>query len=199
MGHNRGKKLNPEVLTHAELKRFLDSFRPTKAGIRNRAVFATLAFSGLRADEALSLRIDDVDLERQSIVVICGKGGKRRTVGIGAPAIEALRRWIAIRPDGTNYFFCTSTGEKIDDSYLRLIARRHGTRAGIRHRVHTHCFRHTAACMMADAGMDLRDIQQQLGHSNLSTTDIYLRHINPRRTLEAIRKMDWGYDAERDT
>lgn len=197
MSHNRGKKLNAEVLTFGELKRFLESFRPTKAGIRNRAIFATLAFSGLRTDEALSLRIDDVDLERQSAVVICGKGGKRRTVGIGAPAIEALKHWIAIRPNGANYFFCTSKREKLDDSYLRRIARRHGRKAGIRHRVHNHCFRHTSACMMADAGMDIRDIQQQLGHENLSTTDIYLRHINPRRTLEAIRKMDWGYDENR--
>jgi len=190
--HNKGERLNPEVLTHRELSQFLESFKPLYGGVRDRAIFATLAFSGLRCNEALSLRVCDVNLEKGTATVIQGKGGKRRTVGIGAPAVKFLTAWLNIRPAGGNYFFCTRRGKKIDTAYMRKIAIQQGKRAGIAHRVHTHCFRHTAACMMADAGLDLRHIQIQLGHNNISTTDTYLRHINPARTLDAIRSMDWG-------
>ena len=192
MSSNKGERFNPEVLTHGELAAFLKSFKPLSGSIRDRAIFATLAFTGLRSDEALSLRMCDLNLEKQCATVISGKGGKRRVVGIGAPAVKFIEAWLNIRPVGDGPVFCTRSKKKLSTAHLRRIASDHGKKAGIAHRVHTHCFRHTAACMMADSGMDIRHIQTQLGHSNISTTDTYLKHINPVRTLEAIRMMDWG-------
>ena len=184
--HNKGKKLPGEVLTKSEIQSILNTFSSSPLGIRNRALFITYLRSQLRCKEALALEPHHINLDECSITVICGKGGKRRVVGIDRASAEVLRKWANIRPK-SSFFFCTLKGNRIHDSCVRKMVKRHARIAKLERRVHVHGLRHTGACELADEGIDLRIIQKQLGHSSLAVTDRYLDHLNPKAVVETMR------------
>ena len=187
---NRGRKFPPEPLSKAEVARLLDSFSETVVDVRNRALMATYIFSQVRCNEGLNLRCFDVDLEAGTVTVLLGKGKKRRLVALGKQAVPYVDRWIEIRP-ASEFFFCTQRGGRMCDSYVRRVVKRHAMKAGISKRASCHNLRHTGAFHLANAGIDLRLLQFQLGHQALSTSERYISHLCPVKMIDTIRMTEW--------
>lgn len=190
MSSNKGQKFPPEILNHEEISRFFKTFsRTTFTGIRNAALFAIFLRGLLRCNEALELRPCDVNSENGIITILNGKGKKRRVVGIDEAGCQYLQNWEnRIKHISTEFYFCTTKGRRMCNSYVRAAIKRHALKAGIFKRVHAHGLRHSGACQLAEEGIDLRIIQRQLGHSNLAVTDRYLQHLNPTEVINAMRK-----------
>lgn len=178
----RGPYKRPvEPLTSGEIAALLRQCSATApTGVRNRALITVMYRTGLRISEALDLRPADVNPERGTIRVLHGKGDAARTVGMDDGGMALVQRWMDRRAGlGHRHgpLFCTLQGTPLSDSYVRTMLRRIGAKAGIEKRVHPHGLRHSLAVDMANEGVAMHVIQQQLGHKRLSTTDIYLRGL----------------------
>ncbi len=180
----------PRTLSASEAERLIEATNGTgPRAMRDRALVELLYGSGLRVSEALGLRKGSVDLETR-IVRVVGKGGKERLVPIGRPAVEALRRYLALgrphldrrnRPD----LFLNARGGALTRAGAFLILRRLADRAGLEPgRVHPHLLRHSFATHLLEGGADLRSVQEMLGHADLSTTERYT-HVTDRRRRDA--------------
>jgi integrase len=188
---NKGSTLPAEIFGDETLRKIFQTFPPSPTGTRNRALIMVYLRCQLRCNEALDLRVCDVSHERGSITVLKGKGGKRRVVGCDAVTLDAIREWIRIRPVSSDFVFCTHKGGRMTDSYVRKMFKRHAKKAGVTQRVHIHGLRHTGACKLADARLDLRIIQRQLGHSSLAVTDRYLNHLGANDVVDAVSSLEW--------
>jgi site-specific recombinase XerD len=139
--------------------------------IRNRALAELIYSAGLRSREAVDLDLSDVDFDGESVHVL-GKGAKERVVPLGEEAAYWLGRWLQVRPQlargGQNALFISARGRRLDTSTLRRLL------------PHPHRFRHAFATHLLEGGADLRTIQELLGHSSLSTTQVY-SHVDGRR------------------
>jgi len=193
---NKGRQFPAETLTPKEIGGLLwacSSKAPT--GLRNRSLLALLYRGGLRVSEALSLYPKDLNTEAGELTVLRGKGGKRRVVAVDEGALRFLERWLERRErlgfNGRQPVFCTLKGEPVKAAYIRALLPRLARRAGIEKRVHAHALRHTFASELAGEGLPLSTIQTLLGHSRASTTDRYLRELNPARALEAVKRREW--------
>ena len=166
------------------------------SGIRNRALIALLYRSGLRISEALALEPKDINGDAGEITVLRGKGGKRRVVAVDEGGLRFLERWLERRArlgmNGRQTVFCTLKGAKMQSAYVRALLPRLARRAGIEKRVHAHGLRHSFASELAAEGHPLCTIQTLLGHSHASTTDRYLRELNPAKALEAVKNREWS-------
>jgi len=188
---NKGMQFDPEVLTTKEVTDILEKFPSSKTGIRNRALVAVYLYSQVRCNEGLDLRPRDIDWDRGSITVRRGKGGKRRVVSIPTEILNTyVRPWHQVRPAGT-YEFCTHKGNRLHDSYVRRMLKRAANRAGISHRVHVHGLRHTGAFNLAEKGVQIRDIQHQLGHTSLDTTARYIDHLGADDRIDRVGAVSW--------
>lgn len=185
---NKGHKFPAEVLTDDEIARFFGCFTKSPRGIRNRALFTLYLRAQLRCQEALDLQPWDIDYETCAITIRCGKGGKRRVVGIDRTGMEDLIAWSRIRDESCEWFLHTSRGTKVQGAYVRRISKNVGKKAGVARRIHPHSFRHTGACKLAERGCELRIIQRQLGHTSLNTTQVYLDHLSPMDVVTAVRE-----------
>jgi site-specific recombinase XerD len=141
-------------------------------GLRNRALVEILYSAGLRSREAVDLNLGDVDFE-QELIHVHGKGGKERTVPLGEEAAHWLARYLhearpALARVAENALFLSARGRRLDTSTLRRLL------------PHPHRLRHAFATHLLEGGADLRTIQELLGHSSLSTTQIY-SHVDARR------------------
>lgn len=150
----------------------------TPMGLRGRAILETLYSTGIRRAELIHLRLYDVDLERGSLVVRGGKGGKDRLVPIGERACAWIRKYLTevrpllvIEPDH-GYLFVTDYGEAFEKNRLSDMVKKYVQHAGFASGS-CHLFRHAMATHMLENGADIRYIQAMLGHSELSTTQIY--------------------------
>ncbi|MBC7834172.1 MAG: tyrosine-type recombinase/integrase [Phycisphaerales bacterium] len=186
-----------EVLNDREASALLEACHPTLAtGLRNRALIAVLYRAGLRITEALELRPKDVDDERGCIRVLRGKGGRQRTVGVDAGALEIIQAWAVARAvlgvDGRSPLLCTVYGTRLTDAYVRRLLPKLADKAGIAKRVHAHGLRHTMAAQLREEGVDIGIISKQLGHQSITTTARYLDHIQPYAVIEAMRGRAWG-------
>jgi integrase/recombinase XerD len=178
----RGEKRLPKhILTAGEAERVLAV--PDLAGgdplaLRDRAILEVIYSTGMRRMEVASLRLYDLDAERGTVLVR-GKGKKDRVIPMGARAFawvtryieEARPRLVAGHDDGT--VFLTNLGERFEPGRLTQLVRDYIDAAGTGKRGSCHLFRHTCATLMLENGADVRFIQQQLGHAELSTTQIY--------------------------
>lgn len=175
----RSKHL-PKRLTREEAALLLA--RPNRrapTGIRNRALLRCFYRAGLRCSEALDLKLRDVQLAKNTIRVNAGKGDKDRVVYIDQATTEILDRWRLIRPSGSEWFFCTLKGGRLDDGYVRTMVARYGKKAGITEiRCHPHLLRHTFATELLEDGYSIIEVQQLLGHEDLETTSVYLHVSN---------------------
>jgi site-specific recombinase XerD len=141
-------------------------------GLRNRALVELVYSAGLRSAEAVGLDLQDVDFE-QELVHVRGKGGKERTVPLGEEAAYRLSAYLRDgRPElargAENAVFLSARGRRLDTSALRRLV------------PNPHRLRHAFATHLLEGGADLRVIQELLGHSSLSTTQIY-SHVDARR------------------
>src|SRR2546428_7080769 len=194
---NKGKRFPAEILTGEEVRsliRACSNRAPT--GIRNRALLVALYRGGLRVAEALGLRPKDLDRAAGTLVVLHGKGGKRRTIGLDAGAFAVVERWLDVRAkrgiNGRAPIFCTLRGKPVAPAYVRVLCKRLARRARIEKRVHPHAFRHTHAAQLAHDGLPMNLIQAQLGHSSLATTSRYLAHIAPAELVKAMQARTWS-------
>ncbi len=177
----------PRVLGPDEAARLLDRI-PARGPleVRDRSMLELAYACGLRADEIRGLRADDVDFESESVRVR-GKGGKERVVPIGEPAQRALRRYLDVarpaladRGDDEPALFVSKRGRRLHTSDVRRRLERWVREAGLAGGISPHVLRHSFATHMLEGGADLRSIQELLGHSSVSTTQIYTR-VEPGR------------------
>jgi len=140
--------------------------------LRNRALVELVYSAGLRSHEAVGLDLADVDFEQEAVRVL-GKGGKERVVPLGEEAAHHVARYLrdgrpALGRGAVDALFLSARGRRLDTSTVRRLVR------------HPHRLRHAFATHLLEGGADLRTIQELLGHSSLSTTQIY-SHVDARR------------------
>jgi site-specific recombinase XerD len=163
----------PEAPKPAEVEELIEGVGGDgPLGLRNRALVELVYSAGLRAAEAVGLDLADVDFE-QELVRVRGKGGKERVVPLGEEAAHLLGRYLReARPElarGANdALFLSARGRRLDTSTLRRLL------------PHPHRLRHSFATHLLEGGADLRTIQELLGHSSLSTTQVY-SHVSAKR------------------
>ena len=173
LGPRRGRRL-PDAPRRDAVDKELASLEgegPLK--LRNRALVELVYSAGLRSAEAVGLDLGDVDFEQELVHVRRGKGGKDRVVPLGEEAAQWVARYLhdarpGLARGANDALFLSATGKRLDTSTLR------------RRIPHPHRLRHSFATHLLEGGADLRTIQELLGHSSLSTTQIY-SHVDARR------------------
>jgi integrase/recombinase XerD len=169
----------PGLLSVDEVERLLATPRPrTAAGARDKAMLELLYATGLRVSELVTLDVNQVDLESR-VLLARGKGSKERLVPVGAPAAEALRRYLAgprealLRGRRSRDLFVTPRGGRMTRQGFWKLLGRYARAAGIRRAISPHKLRHSFATHLLSGGADLRAVQAMLGHADISTTQIY--------------------------
>ncbi len=183
----------PKALSVEQAQQLLEgAVKDAPEALRDRAMFELLYSSGLRLAELISLNIEDGGLDlRQGEVTVTGKGGKTRTVPVGARACEALRAWLKARallarPDEPA-LFVGARGRRIAPGIVQARLRAWARRQGLGATVHPHMLRHSFASHVLQSSQDLRAVQEMLGHASISSTQIYT-HLD----FQALAKV---YDA----
>ncbi len=186
----------PRVLKHDEVVTLLDRIpSTTPLELRDRALFELAYASGLRAEELVTLDVDSLDFDAETVRVE-GKGGKTRIVPVGEHARQALERYLAgARPaldgQGERALLLSKSGHRLSTSdvrrRLRLWARRASRSAPALVDTHPHALRHSFATHLLEGGADLRSIQELLGHATISTTQVYTR-VESRRLRSAYAR-----------
>lgn len=168
-----------DLINQAELTRLLNSpdIR-TARGQRDRALLELLFSTGLRVSELCSLNRDNIDL-KQGEFSIRGKGGKIRLVFISPEAKQALKSYLEQRKDVEEALFVSQNDARLTSRSVERLVHFHAIKAGIVKKVTPHTLRHSFATDLLRNGADLRSVQLLLGHSNISTTQIYT-HITDR-------------------
>jgi integrase/recombinase XerC/integrase/recombinase XerD len=188
----RGSSL-PRVLGRDEVANLLDRIPATNPlEVRDRALFELAYSCGLRADEIVSLDLDDVEFESETLRTT-GKGRKTRVVPVGEPAQRALRRYLesarhALGAGRTETaLFVSRRGRRLSASDVRRRLDKWVREAAVAGRLSPHTLRHSFATHLLEGGADLRSIQELLGHSSVSTTQIYTR-VEPSRLRREYAK-----------
>ena len=163
------KKL-PTVLSKEEIRRMLDATENTK----HKLLIAFLYSSGLRVSEAVSMKIDDIDLNERMGIVRAGKGKKDRNIILSESLVKSLKMYLGTRNDQNPYVFSVKD-RHIAVRQAQRIVNEAARRAEIKKRVFCHALRSSFATHLLEAGTDIRVIQELLGHSNLATTQRYTK------------------------
>lgn len=182
----KGIKL-PRVLSEDEVVRLLNQPDITTAeGFRDRTMLEVLYATGMRVSELINLTLDRVDLNMKYIIAF-GKGSKERIVPLGSVAAEFLQQYLEkVRPKlthagrNTNIVFLAFGGHELTRQRFWQIIRAYGRKANINKALTPHILRHSFATHLLDNGADLRSVQELLGHSDISTTQIYTHLTNKR-------------------
>ena len=181
------KKL-PKVLSEEEVDKLLDINLKTDFDYRNKAMLELMYSSGLRVSELINLTVNDIDLINSSVRIF-GKGSKERIVPLNDYAIEALNNYISnhrrslFKHGENNYLFLNNHGNKMTRQGFFKTLQKIAKDKGIKSELSPHTLRHSFATHLLKHGADLRSIQELLGHSDISTTQIYT-HI----TSEKLQK-----------
>ncbi|MCF7858662.1 MAG: tyrosine recombinase XerC [Candidatus Cloacimonetes bacterium] len=168
----------PKYFSEKEMEQLLNIPDLTsKFGIRNRAILELIYSSGLRISEISVCSIGQVDLDEKTIKII-GKGDKERLVPLSSKAKIALRNYLTVREEFTSrfsgdVFFLSKSGRKLSPNEVRDILSRYLNLVAKTKGYSPHSIRHSFATHLLARGADLRAVQEMLGHSNLSTTEIY--------------------------
>jgi integrase/recombinase XerC len=191
------EKTLPTTLTVDEAFRLMESPNRVSAkplegskekGLRDRAILELLYSSGLRVSELVGLNSNQLDLDL-GIVRVMGKGRKERIVPVGVKAIEATKSYLEergmVRGDGP--IFVNSLGGRLTARSVGRLIKKYTRHSGIFRKVSPHSLRHTFATHLLDAGADIREIQEMLGHSSLSTTQRYT-HVSMGKLMEVYDK-----------
>ena len=183
----------PKNLTASEIERLLQSTTdPTPEALCDDAILELAYASGLRLAELRTLRLEQLNLESGFINVI-GKGNKERVVPVGKSAIATLERYLRaarpklVKPRSPGTVFLTRRGTAFAGVTMWLHIKGRVKRCGIEKNVTPHMLRHSFATHLLENGADLRAIQEMLGHSSISTTEIYT-HVTGKRLQEVHRR-----------
>ena len=175
----------PKAISPEEVERLLDAagYARTPLAIRDRALLELLYATGARISEAVGLAVDDVDRHgelTERSVLLTGKGGKQRRVPLGSYAARAVEAYLVqVRPElaaagqGTPALFLNSRGGPLSRQSAWLVLRASAERAGLAAGISPHTLRHSFATHLMDGGADVRVVQELLGHSSVTTTQIY--------------------------
>lgn len=197
---NYGARFPADPPTAEEILRILDACGDDTTGVRNRALLTVLWRSGLRISEALALRPHHINFDARTVVVMAGKGGRRRTSGIDAGALAEVSRWLWLRgrlpiDQIRAPLFCTvqrpGVGGTVNSAYVRSRLHELAAIARVPRRVAPHQLRHAHAVELAREKTPVRLIQLQLGHSSLATTATYLSSISADDVVEVIAAREW--------
>jgi integrase/recombinase XerD len=185
----RSRARLPRVLSRDQVNSLLEQPKGTSnAAMRDRALLETIYACGLRASEAITLKLSDLDLEA-GVLVAHGKGSKERLVPIGSTAIGALNAYLdRARPKLVGildepHVFVNLRGHALSRQGLYKIVQRHARTAGLDSSMSPHTLRHTFATHLLAGGCDLRSLQEMLGHADIGTTQIYT-HLSTERLRE---------------
>jgi integrase/recombinase XerD len=182
----------PDILSVEEVEHLLETPKPqTLLGIRDRSMLEMLYATGMRVSELVNLQMNQLNLEG-GYVLLFGKGSKERAVPLGAEAIK----WVSHYLKGTRqrlskgkespFLFLNRSGRKMSRQAFWKKIKMSGRRAGIRKKITPHLLRHSFASHLLARGADLRSVQMLLGHSDISTTQIYT-HVTGER-LKQVHK-----------
>lgn len=203
------EKTLPTTLTVDEAFRLMESPKSIskkssegakEKGLRDRAILELLYSSGLRVSELVGLNSNQLDQDL-GIVKVMGKGRKERIVPVGVKAIEVLKAYLEERrmlkglpparraagPEGDEAIFVNSLGGRLTARSVGRLVKKYSRHSGIFRKVSPHSLRHTFATHLLDAGADIREIQEMLGHSSLSTTQRYT-HVSMGKLMEVYDK-----------
>jgi integrase/recombinase XerD len=171
----------PKAISLEEVERLLDAagYEQTPLATRDRALLELLYGTGARISEAVGLAVDDLDLPDRS-VLLAGKGGKQRRVPVGSFAVASIKAYLVqARPllaaagRGTPALFLNSRGGALSRQSAWTVLRTAAERAGLAAGISPHTLRHSFATHLMEGGADVRVVQELLGHSSVTTTQIY--------------------------
>lgn len=189
----RGWKRLPKTLSTAEVDALLvQPDQSTLLGLRDKAMLELLYATGLRVSELVGLRLQDVNLERGFLVVM-GKGSKERAVPLGETAMDAVRSYLKrarpllLKSGASESLFLSARRRGITRQMFWERIKLHAHAAGIASSISPHTLRHCFATHLLDNGADLRAVQAMLGHSDISTTQIYT-HVSRERLRQIHEK-----------
>jgi integrase/recombinase XerC len=183
----------PDPLATDECERLIES--PPSSGrsellaLRDRAIFDLLYGTGLRVGELVSLSVRDFDPDRREVRVL-GKGGRERVVPVPGKVVRSLNTYLARRHRPGLFgepLVLNARGGRLSDRGVRKVLRRRLLESGIGRHASPHALRHSFATHLLDADVDLRSIQELLGHARLSTTQRYT-HVSPERLTRVYRQ-----------
>lgn len=197
----REAKLLPKTIPFHSIQTFLSTLYAQKSTaesshqfrccVRDIAIIELLFATGMRISELCSLRPSDIDLESGNILIY-GKGARERIIQIGnQEVIEALTvYWEAFKNDITacGCFFVNRLRHKLSDQSVRFMINRYARLSGIDQHITPHMFRHSFATLLLEQDVDIRYIQRMLGHTSISTTEIYTHVSNTRQKDILMRK-----------
>jgi integrase/recombinase XerD len=171
----------PKAISVEQVERLLDAagFDGTPLTVRDRALLELLYATGARISEAVGLAVDDLDLGARS-ALLSGKGGKQRRVPVGSFAAAALEAYLVrVRPElaakgrGTPALFLNARGGPLSRQSAWTVLRDAADKAGLASGISPHTLRHSFATHLMEGGADVRVVQELLGHSSVTTTQIY--------------------------
>lgn len=191
--HNpKTPKALPKCLSENDVKKLVEVVSGAHwMDVRDRAILELLYGAGVRVSELVGTNLEDFDAER-GLLLVRGKGKKERMLPVGNCATAALRTWISRRPEvlrgktttettgPQSAIFVNRFGTRLDVRSVRRIISKRQEEAGLPPGITPHTLRHSYATHLLDRGADLRSVQELLGHSSLSTTQIYT-HLTPTR------------------
>ncbi len=170
----------PDTIQFDEISRLINLFTHDNfIHSRNKTILDFLYSTACRVSEVCTVKTYDIDLD-EDFIVVTGKGSKQRIVPIGSQLKLNLLKYIKIRENfvnnkNNNNLFITKNKNPIDRTAIFRIVKNSAIKAGINESIHPHTLRHSAATQMLEAGCDLRTLQEFLGHSSVSTTQIYTK------------------------
>jgi len=181
----------PETLTVEEINELMEIKDTSRKNIRNKAIIELLYGTGLRASEVVGIKTDELNLKEQ-FIKITGKGGKERIVFLGKKAMESLDIYLEWRAQNQKiknspYLFTNNRGTGISRQSVWKIVKKYAVLANISKNVKPHTLRHSFATHLLESGLDLRIVQELLGHKSLATTEIYT-HLNKRYIKKIYEK-----------
>jgi integrase/recombinase XerD len=185
----RSRARLPRVLSRDQVNSLLEQPKGmTNAALRDRALLETMYACGLRASEAITLKLSDLDLEG-GVLIALGKGSKERLIPIGTAAIQALKAYLdkprsqLVGNNDEPHVFVNLRGHALSRQGLYKIVQRHARTAGLDSSMSPHTLRHSFATHLLAGGCDLRSLQEMLGHADIGTTQIYT-HLSTERLRE---------------
>lgn len=190
------KKL-PKVLNSEQAERFANAIDLYKLnGIRDRCIIEIMLKAGLRVSEVTKITPADVDLKRGMLYLQEAKGMKDRMVPIGKPLMEWLSKWDEIRSKEAETFFHTRTNAPLTTRHVQYICNNASEKASVYIQdgknikpVTPHVLRHTYATDLINRNINIREVQELLGHDNLATTEIYV-HVDMKELDKKIKALD---------
>ncbi|MFB6246131.1 MAG: site-specific tyrosine recombinase/integron integrase [Candidatus Pacearchaeota archaeon] len=185
----RGRNM-PVVLTRDEVKRLLDTFDNEKS----RLMISMMYACGMRVSELINLKVEDLNFEEGIGYIKQGKGRKDRMFNIPKFLLEDFKEHVNTQKEKNSDYLFSGPNGRMTSRNLQKIVREAAKKAGINKSVHCHTLRHSFATHLLESGLDIRKIQELLGHSNLATTQIYT-HIS----TEELKKIKSPLDTLNET